>query len=399
MEDRYSNFLDEINGKNISFLIGSGASAGIVPTLWIDSFSKSFEELLTSTEYDDNQKIVLYYIWFNLWIKKTQILEIKSEPKEVFENYENFISNLITISNHEGFDKPKRINIFTTNYDSLFEVSFDKLASKNRLTFFNDGSRGFIKKYVSSENFYITASHSGISDGFQRSIPTINLIKLHGSVTWKKNNEKIEMSLENKIFEELVEWTETINELILGKKEEDYPIWESSVLNEAIDFFDNKNIEQSIFDINLTEETLRNYINQIYSIVKEELNDFKKCYDSLPIVSPTKKKFSETVFEQHYYQMLRMLSFELEKKDSILIVFGFSFADEHILEIVRRSMVNPFLKIYVIAYNEQSKKLIEEALGKGTQVEFIPKFNEEADGGCVNGDFSFLNNLLGGRNG
>ncbi|EQC79012.1 hypothetical protein HSIEG1_2467 [Enterococcus sp. HSIEG1] len=62
-------------------------------------------------------------------------------------------------------------------------------------------------------------------------------------------------------------------------------------------------------------------------------------------------------------------------------------------------MVNPFLKIYVIAYNEQSKKLIEEALGKGTQVEFIPKFNEEADGGCVNGDFSFLNNLLGGRNG
>ncbi|EQC79013.1 hypothetical protein HSIEG1_2468 [Enterococcus sp. HSIEG1] len=44
------------------------------------------------------------------------------------------------------------------------------------------------------------------------------------------------MSLENKIFEELVERTETINELILGKKEEDYPIWESSVLNEAIDF-------------------------------------------------------------------------------------------------------------------------------------------------------------------
>ncbi|MBD9836383.1 hypothetical protein IHQ12_14615, partial [Enterococcus faecalis] len=163
MEDRYSNFLDEINGKNISFLIGSGASAGVVPTLWIESFSKSFEELLTSTEYNENQKIVLYYIWFNLWIKKTQILEIPSEPIEVFKNYERFISNLITISNHEGFDKPKRINIFTTNYDSLFEVSFDKLASKNRLTFFNDGSRGFIKKYVSSENFYITASHSGIS--------------------------------------------------------------------------------------------------------------------------------------------------------------------------------------------------------------------------------------------
>lgn len=122
------------------------------------------------------------------------------------------------------------------------------------------------------------------------------------------------MSLENDIFEELVDRAEAINKLILGKKEDDYPIWESSDLDKAIDFFDNKNIEQSIFDTSLTEEILRNHINQINSIVGEELNDFKKCYDSLPIVSPTKKKFSETVFEQHYYQMLRMLSFELEKK-------------------------------------------------------------------------------------
>ena len=117
----------------------------------------------------------------------------------------------------------------------------------------------------------------------------------------------------------------------------------------------------------------------------------------LPIVSPTKQKFSETVFEQHYYQMLRMLSFELEKKDSVLIVFGFSFADEHILEIVRRSMVNPFLKIYVIAYNKKSKDTIEEALGKGTQIEFIPNFEEKVDGSLINGNFTFLNNLLGGK--
>lgn len=397
MVDSNSDFLDEINGKNISFLIGSGASAGIIPTLWIKSFSKSFEELLTSREYNDDQKIVLYYLWFNLWIKKTRILEIADQPKEVFKNYERFISNLIILSNHEGFDKPKRINIFTTNYDTLFELSFDKLASQNRLTFFNDGSRGFLKKYVSSENFYITAAHSGISDGFQRSIPTINLIKLHGSVTWKKNNEKIEMSLENEIFEDLIEKAETINEIILDKKENVDPLWDSSDLNDAIDFFDAENIVQSIFDSTLTEDTLKKYINQIYSITEDELKDFKKSYDLLPIVSPTKQKFSETVFEQHYYQMLRMLSFELEKKNSILIVFGFSFADEHILEIVRRSMVNPFLKIYVIAYNQKSKETIENALGKGTQVEFMPKFVEEADGSVINGNFDFLNNLLGGE--
>lgn len=397
MVDSNSDFLDEVNGKNISFLIGSGASAGIIPTLWIESFSKSFEELLTSREYNDNQKIVLYYLWFNLWIKKTRTLEIADQPKEVFKNYERFISNLIILSNNEGFDKPKRINIFTTNYDTLFELSFDKLASQNRLTFFNDGSRGFLKKYVSSENFYVTATHSGISDGFQRSIPSINLIKLHGSVTWKKNNEKIEMSLENEIFEDLIEKAEAINKIILNKKENVDPFWDSSDLNDAIDFFDTENIVQSIFDSTLTEDTLKEYIDQIYSITEDELKDFKKSYDLLPIVSPTKQKFSETVFEQHYYQMLRMLSFELEKKNSILIVFGFSFADEHILEIVRRSMVNPFLKIYVIAYNQKSKETIENALGKGTQIEFMPNFEEEADGSVINGNFDFLNNLLGGE--
>ncbi|MBC1886539.1 SIR2 family protein [Listeria seeligeri] len=397
MANEYSNFLDEINGKNINFLIGSGASAGIIPTLWIDAFSKSFEELLTSKEYNDKQKIVLYYLWFNLWVKKTQILEIKDQSKEIVENYERFISNLITLSNHEGFDKPKRVNIFTTNYDTLFELSFDKLASQNRLTFFNDGSRGFLKKYVSSENFYITAAHSGISDGFQRSIPTINLIKLHGSVTWKKDNEKIEMSLENKIFEDLVKEAEEVNELILSSKEDVDPIRDDSDLNAAIDFFDIENIEQSIFDNTLTEDTLKEHINQIYSIAEDKLKCFKERYDLLPIVSPTKQKFSETVFEQHYYQMLRMLSFELEKKDSVLIVFGFSFADEHILEIARRSMVNPFLKIYVIAYIKKSKETIEKALGKGTQIEFIPNFEEKVDGSLINGNFTFLNNLLGGK--
>lgn len=204
------------------------------------------------------------------------------------------------------------------------------------------------------------------------------------------------MSLENEVFEKLVEDAKSINEMILEMKEDDDPVLGPSDLNKAIDFFDNENIGHSIFDTDLTEDTLREHIDQIYSIAEDELNEFKTSYDSLPIVSPTKQKFSETVFEQHYYQMLRMLSFELEKKNSILIVFGFSFADEHILEIVRRSMVNPFLKIYVIAYNKKSKDMIENALGKGTQIEFMPKFNEEADGSIVNGNFSFLNSLLGG---
>ena len=79
----------------------------------------------------------------------------------------------------------------------------------------------------------------------------------------------------------------------------------------------------------------------IYKVASEKVESFYNLYKNFPVVNPTKEKFSDTVFQQHYYQLLRMLSFELEKQDSVLVVFGFSFADEHILEIVRRSIVNP----------------------------------------------------------
>lgn len=57
-------FLKDIQGKNINFLIGSGASAGVVPTLWVASINKSFEDLLTSDSYSVDQK--KYYIIYGL---------------------------------------------------------------------------------------------------------------------------------------------------------------------------------------------------------------------------------------------------------------------------------------------------------------------------------------------
>ena len=90
MEEK-DDFLDEISGKHLNFLIGSGASSGTVPTLWVDSISKSFEELLVSCEYSNEQKNILYYIWFNLWVKKTRILSETEENKETLSRYTTFV--------------------------------------------------------------------------------------------------------------------------------------------------------------------------------------------------------------------------------------------------------------------------------------------------------------------
>src|SRR5690606_12391415 len=94
-------------------------------------------------------------------------------------------------------------------------------------------------------------------------------------------------------------------------------------------------------------------------------------YKKIPIVNPTKWKFHETVFEEAYYQILRHLSFELERPNSILVTFGFSFADEHILSLVQRSLSNPTLTLYVCCFNEEEKVVMQGRFLGYSNVKFI----------------------------
>ena len=382
-------FLKDIQGKNVNFLIGAGASFGVVPTLWMKSINKSFEDLLTSKYFDENQKKVLYFIWFELWIRKTKIIDFDLNNK-THKQYERFIQNLINYLHNEGFDRPKRVNIFTSNYDTLFENTFDSLSKKNRLTYFNDGSRGFFKKYISTENYHLKISHSGMSDSFQREIPTINLLKIHGSVTWSNVNNEIEVSLENEVYNELCDLSDKIKEAI------DY--YNNTTWNPDEELLDPNKYEESILFGTLEELKFSTELTTIFEKFYDLIDSFYEKYRNFPVVNPTKEKFSDTVFQQHYYQLLRMLSFELEKQDSVLVVFGFSFADEHILEIVRRSIVNPKLKISVIAYNKDSKEQIKNKLGDlgGNIIDYLPS-TLSPDGKEVLGNFNFLNSLFDGK--
>lgn len=383
-------FLKDIQGKNVNFLIGAGASSGVVPTLWVKSLNKSFEDLLTSNDFNENQKKVLYFIWFELWIRKTKIIDFDLK-NETHKQYERFIKNLINYLNNEGFDRPKRLNIFTSNYDTLFEKTFDSLSKENRLTYFNDGSRGFFKKYISTENYHLKISHSGMSDSFQREIPTINLLKIHGSVTWSNINNEIEVSLENEVYNGLCDLSDKIKEAINDHNNTSWFTNEEKLLNP------NK-YEESILYGTLDNQRFSTELTTIFDKFFGQINSFYEKYRNFPVVNPTKEKFSDTVFQQHYYQLLRMLSFELEKQDSVLVVFGFSFADEHILEIVRRSIVNPKLKIYVIAYNKGAKEQIKNKLGDlgGNIIEYLPS-TVSPDGNEVLGNFNYLNSLFDGK--
>ena len=401
-------FLKDIQGKNLNFLIGAGASVGLINTLDLSQLEESFEDLYSDKQLTSQQRAALDLIWFKSWIQDTlitkekidEISAKKSDGRKTFENYKRFVNNLGNFLNREGYDKPKRANIFTTNYDSLFELAFDEVAQDQRMIYFNDGSRGFLNRYISTENFNLNISHSAMSDNFQRSIPTINLLKIHGSITWDLEDQRIKATINNDIFKEvIIAADEVINNIDL----KDFSIIDKLFFHkkklsdaEEKDSLQSLKSELSMFN----EYSQDDFFANLNETPSPKLLKFEKDYHKLQVVNPTKDKFRETVFQQNYYQLLRMLSFELEKRDSVLIVFGFSFADEHILEIVRRSIINPYLKVYVICYNKNSRRDLENKLGNvgPNKIEFIPYRDVHDGGDCTpSGDFNYLNYLFDGK--
>ena len=94
--------------------------------------------------------------------------------------------------------------------------------------------------------------------------------------------------------------------------------------------------------------------------------------------------------EEHYYQMLRIFSQELERKQSVLIVFGFSFADEHIQSILKRSLSNPNLLVYIFCFNESDLDKFSKMFVNYKNIQLIYRKDK------ASGDFTFFNTMLGG---
>ena len=83
------------------------------------------------------------------------------------------------------------------------------------------------------------------------------------------------------------------------------------------------------------------------------------------MIRPKKNKFSETVLELHFYELMRLYSNALECSNSLLMVAGFSFADEHIAKItIRAANSNPTLLILVFAFDDFAKDVIETNINK-----------------------------------
>jgi len=398
--------LKNLEGKNLNFLIGAGASMPFLKSLSLgDSDSYTFEDLFECSIKEDNELCTtylsnaflcnsiidgIYYKINGIYDDVEKNLNDGAKPicthcsscHSVLQNYLKWIENILRILDSNSINKPKRGNIFNTNYDMFVESAIDRIAYNNHNINFNDGSVGFIKKIVSTQKFHYKTSNVGVDDRFEYELPMINLIKLHGSVNWKYSDDRNSILIENE-FLNIVKYSNT-------------DIYNIGELLTSQDLNKSNKIETVI-------STLESILNSKEYSSSGEVN-FEDKFNEMAIVRPTKGKFAETVFEEHYYQSLRIFTQELERNQTVLIVFGFSFEDEHILSIIKRSLNNPSLMIYIFVYDKSNISSFKEKFSCYKNIRYVCNCISESSAdiglkGLRNDkcDFNFFNECLGAQ--
>lgn len=353
--------LAHIYDKPLNFLIGSGASYGYLPTLalklkdtdeechTIETLIKKLEDAGCSTE------VKAVYLYYYAKCIRPAYVELGEVSETVIDNYKKFLETIITIVRRRSAHHGQQCNIFTTNYDRCIVSAADRIVSKNHMDFvLNDGTRGISNRVVQAQNFHNFVRRHSIFGQHSTPIPQINLIHMHGSICWRVNSSNIITSTYD--AKTSIELSETLNEVVKR-------------LDELLQNGDT--IE------NNTNKRIMDEISEISENYTEDLNEFYSNYKRLPLINPTKRKFKQTVLEEHYYQMLRFMSYELERPNAVMISFGFSFADEHILSLIKRCLENPSMIMFVCCFDEDEHERLKNEFSLYQNVRFVVAKNKE----------------------
>ena len=331
-----------IQSANINFLIGSGASRPYLATLG------SIEKLLTrlnddmTSHFEPKYKIAeasIYKAFYDSVIAPNRLYHKSgTDYSETKKNYQNYLITWNSLLNkrHSRILK-KQLNIFTTNIDLMIEDAANGMGIE-----LNDGFRGSINPIYDEANFMKSIMQTSIHFQHTSEIPVFNLLKIHGSINWSEHNNHI-------VHERF--WSYYVDEEI--KKMGD---------DRFVNLF---NIGS---DGRKTEKTYEQIIEGAEELEllyeASEYDAFITAYKKFIIVNPTKRKFAETVLDYHFYELMRLYSNALEKENSVLFVVGFSFADEHIATLTRRSAENnPTLKVIIFAYCDEEEESFKKNIG------------------------------------
>lgn len=287
--------------SNLVFLFGAGISDPFIPPM-----PKIEREMDEAEEGQDEKKATALKREFfeSVMLPCLQIQSYTPKPgdenppgslEKTYDSYKFFLNETTRyLLSRKSTILDKQVNIFTTNIDVFFEKVLEDVGAH-----YNDGFSGHLLPTFKTGNFQTITKKKGEYLGQQSEIPTYNLYKLHGSVTWRLDPE-----------------------------------------TSQICYSDLSNLREM--------ETLKD-------------KGFAEAYSTLQIINPNRKKFATTTLESTYYDLFRLYSAELEKQNVFLIVVGSSFGDEHILHITRRAMdTNPTLTVCIFAHSKGGLEKYQE---------------------------------------
>lgn len=340
-----------IQSANINFLIGSGLSMPYLTTL--GGIEKNLESLSMRVDLSQEESELIKASIFREYFTKVMLpnLNIHDQDKYdmVMNNYKDFIATWNSIvHNRCGNLRSKQLNVFSTNIDVFFERAADSSGVE-----FVDGFQGSVTQIFSETNFQKIVMRNSLHFHNVTELPVFNLLKIHGSVNWRVEKGKI-------VNDSRLEQVSHISELL--KRLEP--------LNSFVTYDDSL--------VNMVKEAKELLAGEGYD--HKGVEEFIEKYNELVIVNPTKKKFSETVIDDHFYELMRMYSNALERENTLLFVMGFSFADEHILSITQRALkTNPTLLVVIYAYDKDAYDSYKSMFSETPNVKFLSNIQYAAD--------------------
>jgi hypothetical protein len=281
-----------IQSSNLNFLFGAGTSFPFLPVLGnIETeLNKADSDALREAQYKKYCTDVM------LPNKNVIDADLSGDAKyqETKKSYSNFFQSAADILlRRKSTILSKQANVFTTNIDVLMENILEELQIE-----YNDGFSGKFTPTFSIANFKKSILQRSLHYEHVSEIPLFNIIKVHGSLTWKLDVTNSKVTFSHKL-----------------------------------DHFDD-------------------------SISKLGGDDFKKAYNNIMVVNPEEAKHLESVLNVYYSELLRIYSSELEKENATLFVVGFSMEDRHIREItLRAAKSNPTLRIFICSSQGSSAKM------------------------------------------
>lgn len=295
-----------LQSGNIAFLLGSGASFPAIPTA--GAIEAEIAELLASNrERDAYDRLYEFLVTVQEPTNKLVSDNFDESVRATLGHYEDLLRTIeeILLARRTNL-LPRQVTIFSTNYDLFVERGCAACPT----VILNDGfSRapglGWTMEY-SSRNFFRTLYSVGNLYDYRVEIPCVNLIKLHGSMSWSKQADTIALAPGQR-------------DPILG------------------DTFENR----------------------------------KTFSQGLAVVLPQASKFRETLMDRTYYDLLRIYANHLDRENTLLLSFGFSFSDEHIRDITTRALKNPTLRMMIFAFDTAARDSFARIFDKYSNVEIV----------------------------